>query len=344
MAKASRYLSPENVKLVSERSDLKGAWQILHAWGTIFGAMGLFAIWPDTLTFILAVLLIGGRQLGLAVLMHDGSHGVLFKTRKYNDFFVQWFCAYPVFSEMWAYRKYHLKHHRFTQQDKDPDLALSAPFPVTKASFRRKMVRDLTGQTTFKQRRSQFRAGLGDPSLPLGEQLKNFWERFRGPLIMNFGLFALLALVGKWHYYFLFWVLPFMTWQQLILRVRNIAEHALVPDQDDIYLNARTTKANPFMRAFLAPYFVNYHVEHHMMIYVPCYNLPVAHELLRRQGWHDKMTIAQGYGEVIRLATSANEEKVQSDKETNQEHMAEMFVGINGPLNEAEDGDSGKAA
>ena len=89
MSKASRYLSPDQVKMVSERSDLKGAWQVLHAWGTIFGSMALFAIWPDTITFIVAVLLIGGRQLGLAVLRHDGSHGVLFKTRKYNDTIVQ---------------------------------------------------------------------------------------------------------------------------------------------------------------------------------------------------------------------------------------------------------------
>ena len=149
---------------------------------------------------------------------------------------------------------------------------------------------------------------------------------------MNAGLFLLLLLAGKWHYYFLFWILPFFTWQQFILRVRNIAEHAMVPQTDDIYLNARTTLANPFMRALLAPYFVNYHVEHHMMMYVPCYNLPIAHELLRREGWHDKMTIVEGYDDVISLIASANDDTPKGTKQTNQENVAEMFVGINGPL------------
>ena len=44
-----------------------------------------------------------------------------------------------------AYRRYHLSHHARTQQDDDPDLALSAPFPITKASYRRKFWRDITG-------------------------------------------------------------------------------------------------------------------------------------------------------------------------------------------------------
>lgn len=341
MAKAGRYLSPEQIKMVSERSDIKGGLLLLHAWGVIFGSMALFAIWPNPITFIAAVLLIGARQLGLAILMHDGSHGVLFKTKALNDTAVQWLCAYPIFSEMWAYRKYHLKHHRFTQTKDDPDLSLSAPFPITTESFRRKAVRDLTGQTTFKQRRAQFRAGMGDPSWSLDKRLGAFWSRFKGPLLMNGGLFLLLALAGKWHYYFLFWLLPFFTWHQFVLRVRNIAEHAMVPHRDeDIYLNARTTLASLFERALIAPYFVNYHAEHHMMMYVPCYNLPVAHELLRRAGMHDQMTIVHGYGDVIRLVTSANEDHARGSKETNQENMADMFVGINGPMNDGDEGDA----
>ena len=51
-----------------------------------------------------------------------------------------------------AYRPYHLAHHKYAQQAEDPDLVLSAPFPVTRASLRRKILRDLTGQTFFKQR------------------------------------------------------------------------------------------------------------------------------------------------------------------------------------------------
>ena len=44
----------------------------------------------------------------------------------------QWLCAYPVFAETQAYRRYHLQHHAHTQQANDPDLVLSAPFPITR--------------------------------------------------------------------------------------------------------------------------------------------------------------------------------------------------------------------
>src|SRR3546814_18092245 len=53
-------------------------------------------------------------------------------------------------------RTYHLQHHKYTQQPEDPDLSLSKPFPTTRASLWRKVLRDLTGQTFFKQRVAQF--------------------------------------------------------------------------------------------------------------------------------------------------------------------------------------------
>ena len=73
-----------------------------------------------------------------------------------------------------------------------------------------------------------------------------------------------------------------LTWFQVIVRVRNIAEHAVVPDNNDPFRNARTTIANPLARALLAPYWVNYHVEHHLLFWVPCYRLPQVHAALGR--------------------------------------------------------------
>ena len=43
--------------------------------------MALFVWWPNPLTFVLAVMVIGARQLGLAILMHDAAHGLLFANR-----------------------------------------------------------------------------------------------------------------------------------------------------------------------------------------------------------------------------------------------------------------------
>ena len=70
----------------------------------------------------------------------------------------------------------------------------------------------------------------------------------------------------------------------VITRIRNIAEHAVVPDSADPLRNTRTTHANFLERLFIAPYYVNYHLEHHLLFYVPCYNLPRVHRILSAAG------------------------------------------------------------
>jgi fatty acid desaturase len=105
----------------------------------------------------------------------------------------------------------------------------------------------------------------------------------------------------------MFWLLPLLTWQQVITRVRNIAEHAVVPDNNDVFRNARTTYASWWERALFAPYWVNYHVDHHLLMYVPCYNLPVLHALLLKKGFGPRMEIKPNYISIWREATSKPE-------------------------------------
>jgi fatty acid desaturase len=90
---------------------------VAHAWGVIAASMALFAWWPNPFTFLLGVMVIGGRQLGLAILMHDAAHGLLLANRRANDRVGAWLCAWPVFASLALYRPYHLQHHRFTQQE-----------------------------------------------------------------------------------------------------------------------------------------------------------------------------------------------------------------------------------
>lgn len=312
--KAQDVLTDDQIAIVRERSDLRGIWLALHAWGVIFGAMALFVWFPNPITFVAAVLIIGARQLGLAVLMHDAAHGILCRTPKINEFVGQWLCAYPMMAETWAYRRYHLTHHMHTQQPEDPDLVLSAPFPITKKSFRRKMIRDITGQTGYQQRKAQLRNAIGPAGTPFGERLKLFWKKLGRAAVTHVILFAGLAATGYWYLYFVLWLLPFLTWHQLITRVRNIAEHAMVPDNDDPFRSARTTLLNPLERALIGPYWVNYHVEHHVLMWVPCYNLPKAREFLIANGYGDRIETKHGYWEVLKMATSRPDDQDKPGK------------------------------
>lgn len=292
------------------RSDLTGVLCVVHAWVVIAAAMIVYAIWPNPLTFVAAVVLIGSRQLGLAILMHDAAHGVLTRSRRLNDPLSQWLCAYPVFTNTIPYRHYHLVHHRQTQQPDDPDLHLSAKFPITKESLRRKLIRDITGQTGFKIRRAQITNALGKPGEGFVARFASFRKRMGGMVVANLILLAILTAFGKPHYYLMLWLLPLLTWQQLVTRIRNIAEHAMVPDNNDPMRNARTTYANWWERAIFAPYWVNYHVDHHLLFYVPCYNLPLLHKMLLEKGYGPKMEIRKNYAAILKLAASKPSEPV----------------------------------
>jgi fatty acid desaturase len=293
---------------LTSRSSLRGLWLVAHAWGTIAACIVLVTLWPNPLTSAIAVIVVGTRQLGLAILMHEAAHGGLHRNRAINEFVGQWLCAVPVGADLASYRSYHLQHHKFTQQPEDPDLSLSAPFPITKESFARKAIRDLTGQTFVKQRLplllALFRRAEPDAEVAHESFVATGREKMVRFLAVNALLFGLFWLAGAGVWYFGVWLLAMATWLSLVTRIRNIAEHACTSTGPDPFSHARTTRANPIERLLIAPYWVNYHAEHHLFMYLPCYRLREAHRLLLQKGLLTRMEVRLGYLDVMRLATS----------------------------------------
>lgn len=279
---------------MAQRSSWRGLMLVAGAWGLILAAGALFVLWPNPLSYVLAVMLIGARQLGLAILMHDAAHGALHPNQKVNDWVGEWLCAAPVGARLHSYRAYHLKHHRFTEQPEDPDLALSAPFPISRASLWRKVLRDLSGQTFLKQRGAQLFGGR-----KAGEVVNSSNWRFLG---VNALMFAALALAGYCWAYLALWIVPMATWFPLVTRLRNIAEHACVGAGVDPLSHARTTYANGIERLLIAPYWVHYHAEHHAFMHVPCYRLERLNKLLRDKGEDRRMKTAPSYLSVLKEA------------------------------------------
>jgi len=288
--------TPEEWARFSARSSWLGLACVAGAWGLIFAAGAMFVVWPNPLTYVLAVMLIGARQLGLAILMHDAAHGALHANMKVNNWVGEWLCAAPVGARLASYREYHLKHHRYTEQPEDPDLALSAPFPITRKSLWRKVVRDLTGQTFFKQRTAQLFGGR-KPGEVVNASTRHF-------LLTNALLLGALTAAGYWWAYFALWIVPMATWLPLVTRLRNIAEHACVKTKEDPFSHARTTLANVVERLFIAPYWVHFHAEHHIFMHVPCYRLESVHRALLAKGYGERMQVAPGYVSVLREASS----------------------------------------
>jgi fatty acid desaturase len=280
-------------------------------WVIVFAAMGLVAWRPGLLTIVFALFVIGGRQLGMTIVMHEAAHRTLFRGRKLNDWAGSWLAAYPVWTDLEVYRPYHLLHHAKTGTDGDPDLALAAPFPITRASFARKVWRDLSGSTGWKQAKAVLLRDLGiarkrtQRALGMSEGNRSDvgWRKIAPVAITNAVLFAILALASHPELYLL-WVGAWLTSYRLVSRLRSIAEHGMVPDPSDPLRNTRTTVARWWERLLVAPNYVNFHLEHHLLMTVPHYNLPRLHRLLLERGALRDSCVTRGYLEVIRLATA----------------------------------------
>jgi fatty acid desaturase len=296
-------LSRAEVRDLLQMDDRRAWLSLLTNWALVAGAFALVAWWPNPLTVVVALLVIGARQLGFAILMHEAAHRTLFRNRRWNDFAGNWLSAYPVWSDLAPYRPYHLQHHGKTWTREDPDLALATPFPITGASLKRKIWRDLSGQTGWKRARATLARDLGRSSGRVRRLDFTGSRNLFGVVATNAVLLAILALCGHAELYLL-WVVAWLTTYSLVMRLRSIAEHAMILDPKDPLRNTRTTLARWWERLLLAPNYVNYHLEHHLLMTVPHYNLPRMHRLLHERGALEGACVTHGYLDVLRLAAS----------------------------------------
>ena len=294
----------EEIQSLVAMNDWRSWGTLALDWGLIIAAMALAATWTNPLTIVLALVIIGTRQLGLAVIMHEAAHRSFFSNKRMNDTVATWLACYPIWSDLFNYRDYHLQHHAKTWTDEDPDKHLATPFPITRESFRRKVWRDLSGQTGLKFLGFAARRDLGTEGTVVDKLRRGLGNRrFRGMLITNAVLLAAVALAGHaWLY--LLWVGAYMTTNTLVTRIRAIAEHSMTPDPTDELLQTRTTLLSWWERLLIGPNRVNYHLEHHLLMTVPHYNLPRMHRMLEERGILDRALVSHGYAEVLRLATS----------------------------------------
>ena len=296
--KPEEILDSSQIKYLRTKSSLMGTLLVAHAWLVIFSLLFIYTLFPSFILYLVVITLIAGRQLGLAILMHEGAHGLIANNVRFNNYISQFFCAFPMAVDTYDYRHYHLKHHRHTQTEDDPDLVLSKLFPITKSSFIRKMLRDLTGITGIKQRYQSIQKTFDNDTLKVdGKEISGFKSKatLRGIFLSQILIFISMSIVGNWWYYFAFWIVPALTIFQFFYRIRNIAEHAVVPNDCDDFNNARTTNASFIERCFVAPYYVNYHLEHHLFMFIPCYKLKDAHNLLVAKKYTNRMEIKKGY-------------------------------------------------
>jgi fatty acid desaturase len=96
-------------------------------------------------------------------------------------------------------------------------------------------------------------------------------------------------------------VLPIVSFYPAQIRLRSNVEHAFDPgfhpESNEDRRVVRSVEANWFERFVMAPIYVEYHYEHHLLPNLPYYNAPRLRELLVSKG--ARIPLVKGYAAFI---------------------------------------------
>ena len=256
--------------------DARNALTVLGAWIQSFGVVAA-AAWIDRWwAYGVAFFLMGRAFALLNILGHEAAHRLLFSRRKLNDLVGRWLLAYPAFTPLDLYRRVHMAHHREEFGPDEPDLGLYSGYPITRASMRRKLVRDAFGVSGWKNLQPLLKALGSSNSRPIAARIVGV------QLVLWAGSWLVS---GRWWLYPLLWLGPWMTVWRVINRLRAIAEHGGMERSGDRRQTTHVVRQRPLARFWMVPYNTGWHLAHHVDIGIPWRKLPALHVELVTAGW-----------------------------------------------------------
>ena len=255
--------------------DLRNVGSVVLCWGQALGTVGA-AVWiGHPLAYVAAFVLMGSAFARFAILGHEAAHKLLFTNKRANDAVGRWVLAYPSFVPLDAYRRGHFAHHKDEFGPDEPDLNLYNGYPITKASFRRKLWRDARGTSGWKNLKGLLGALRSKGSRSIAARL----------LVMQVPLIVAAILVGRWWLYPLLWLGPWMTSWRVINRLRSIAEHGGMQRSKDRRQTTHHVRQSLWARFWMVPFNTGWHLAHHVDMGVPWRNLPKLQAELDAAGW-----------------------------------------------------------
>ena len=259
----------------------------IASWRNAVSVVGLYAqtalliwlsvrfVWTLPITF----LLMGRAFAQFASLMHEAAHRLLFADKGVNDWVGRWVLGFPAFTSTDAYRRVHMAHHRDEFGPDEPDIPLYAGYPIGRASLRRKLIRDASGQTGLKLMRQL----LGNVGSPDRRSRRTVWKI----LAVQAVLLGAAIVSGHWWLYPVLWLAPYLTVWRVINRLRSIAEHGGMQRSKDRRQTTHSVRQHLPARFLLVPYHIGWHLAHHVDSGVPFRNLPRFHQALTDAGYVD---------------------------------------------------------
>ncbi len=237
-----------------------------------FGVVIVAAVLNTWWSYLVAFVLMTRGHACLNILAHEAAHRLLFSRRWANDSVGRFLLAYPTYQAFLVYRRVHFAHHRDEMGPDEPDTALYAGYPISAASWRRKLVRDATGQSGWKNLKS------------LGQAIRARRSEALVMLAVHVAMLgASIAFMRPFAYFV--WIASWMTVWKVSNRLRAIAEHGGMIRSRDRRETTHVIRQSLIARYWMVPYNTGWHLAHHVDMGVPFRNLPLLHDELVNSGW-----------------------------------------------------------
>jgi fatty acid desaturase len=240
----------------------------------------------------------------LGVILHEGSHGFLAKSRKLNDRLCNWGIAFWTINSVEEYRPTHRLHHRYLGQERDPDRVFYL-VPSRRGALTSLLLQDLVGVTAFRRATTRLSGTSQESGAPASLLAR--------PQLLVGKLVTQLVILGQFLYfqgvargvlfYAVFWLVPIVCMYPMILRLKTITEHydPGLRDPDNVQWTARTSYASWFQNHLVGAR-MEYHFEHHVLPTIPYRGLKRLHRHLEGTGLFTRHREVVSDGYVIFLA------------------------------------------
>ena len=285
-----RLLTKEEIRALSRIDSVKFTAAAVLEYSLIAAAVWISQTWWNPVVYVLAVIVIGSRINGLGGLMHDAAHYRAYASRSLNDF-VGELLALPTSASMAGYRNTHFAHHRELNSENDPDWQRNVglkefEFPSPRTSVLMHFMQYLSG-LKIAAALGGFHKNKDTRDIPAAVA--------RARLVFFAGLIAASIALGFWKLLLLYWIVPLLTVFLAIRYLRNVAEHYAV-EHEHVLNESRTVLTSFWELWLIAPWGLNYHLEHHLFPGVPCFRLGELHRLLMaREPYPEIAHITRGY-------------------------------------------------
>ncbi len=263
--------------------------------GVICVATVLSELYWSPIAYVLVVMVIGGRQLGLgSMCIHDaGVHLRAFKSRRVSAVVAKIAVALLFFPALGVtargFRKSHLAHHRFSNLPDDPDPFL---LPKKRWAIIAILLASLSGIIWLLAFLHCLLRGDG-------------YRRVIAGVACSVGAWGLFGDFYPAKLFAIYWLIPRITWAAAADVVRLWAEHypADKYGRDSAFppvFRTRDVLPSWFDVLFVTPRGLNYHLTHHVFPSVPFHSIRAAQaKLTTKEEYRRYAHVTHGYHRVL---------------------------------------------